>query len=195
MREIIFTHECNEHGRLIDREVWLMEFSIENLRQLWEKSKEHRILFSDDINGDFHKFCTVFLSQTPSRDISANGLVWVVDEFVGILFMSNIRKRDALLHFSFFDGRLRRDISARMIEYLFDTYDLDRLSAEIVPFASKRVFNFVESLGFKQEGRKRKALIYKNEPFDIVQYGLLREEFEAKWDMKQRQLVEVQLQD
>lgn len=190
MKIPIFSHECIEHKKPVMRSVWLMDFTIENLKQLWEKSINHRILFSDDVHGDFHKFCQVFLSQDLEGNLSANGLLWVVDDFVGILFMSEIKEREALLHFSFFDGRLRSDISGRMIEYIFDNYEFDRLCANIVPFASKRVFKFVEDLGFKHEGTKRKALIYKGEKFDLLQYGLLREEFEQKWDMKRRQSVE-----
>jgi hypothetical protein len=209
MNNVIFTTICQEHGRPVERSVWLMSYSIENLRKLWEKSSEHRILFSDDVNGDFHKFCSVFLSQDHYGNISSNGLLWVVDDFVGILFMSDIQTREALLHFSFFDGRLRFDISKEMISYIFDTYEFDRLNAEIVPFASKRLLGiwerdeqgrivcvkegFLDTLGFKKEGSKRKAMLYKNERYDLFLYGLLREEFEEKWDTKKRQLEEVQL--
>ena len=187
--------DCLEHNKYIKRKVWLMEYSLENLSELWNKSKEHRILFSDDINGNFHRFCNVFFSHDMNGNINANGLSWIVDDFVGMLFMSNIKEREALLHFSFFDGRLRFDISANMIKYIFDTYQFDRLNAEIVPFASKRVINFIESLGFKKEGEKRKALVYKNERWNLLLYGLLKEEFEEKWDTMKRQSEVGQQQD
>lgn len=190
-----FSFDCKEGRRIVNRTVWLMPFSMENLNSLWEKSKEHRILFSDDVNGDFHKFCEVFLSQDASGNITSNGLVWIVDDFVGVLFMSNIMGTEASLHFSFFDGRLRFDISKKMIEYIFDIYDIERLNVEIVPFASKRVFKFIESLGFKREGRKRKALVYKGEKWDLLLYGLLKEEFNEKWDIMKEQLEEAQLKD
>lgn len=190
MNQTIFSYECIEHRKPIMRSVWLMDFSLNNLSRLWERSKEHRILFSDDVNGNFHRFCSIFLSWDFEGKLTPNGLLWVVDDFVGILFMSQIKTREALLHFSFFDGRLRRDISVRMIEYIFENYEFDRLNAEIVPFASPRVFNFVESLGFKKEGRKRKAIEYKGGKFDLLQYGLLREEFEEKWVTMKEQLVE-----
>lgn len=190
---MIFNCDCEEHGRIINRTVWLMDYSIDNLRRLWEKSSEHRILFSDDVNGDFQKFCDVFFSQDRSSGIVfSNGLVWIVDDFVGILFMSQIRKDEALLHFSFFDGRLRFDISKKMIDYIFTEYGFNRLNAEIVPFASKRVFSFIERLGFKREGKKRQALLYKDERFDLLLYGLLREEFYA-WDTKKEPSEAVQL--
>lgn len=195
MNNTIFTVDCVEHGKTIERSVWLMDYSIENLRALWNKSNSHRILFSDDVNGDFDKFINIFLYNDVDGNIKSNGLIWVVDDFVGMLFMSDITRREALLHFSFFDGRLRFDISMEMINYIFDNYNFDRLNAQIVPFASNRVFNFIESLGFKKEGRKRKAMIYKGEKFDLLLYGLLKEEFKEKWDTKKRQLVEVQQQD
>lgn len=195
MRNLAFSSEYNEKSKVITRFVWLMDFSKENLDQLWQKSKEHRILFSDDVNGDFHTFCNIFLSEDVNGNIISNGLLWVVDDFVGILFMSNIKKREASLHFSFFDSRLRLEISRDMIQYIFENYDFDRLNAEIVPFASPRVFNFIEELGFKREGKKRKAMLYKGEKFDLILYGLLREEFEEKWDTKREQLVVDQQKD
>jgi len=190
---MIFECSCKEHGIFINRTVWLMDYSVDNLRKLWEKSSEHRILFSDDVNGNFQKFCSIFLSQDPNTgNLFSNGLVWVVDDFVGILFMSQIHGDEALLHFSFFDGRLRYDISRRMIDYIFSEYKFNRLNAEIVPFASKRVFSFIESLGFRREGKKRKALSYKDERFDLLLYGLLREEF-YEWDTKSVPLEAAQL--
>jgi len=191
---IVFKHECKERGNVIFREVWLMEYNIENLKHLWEKSKEHRILFSDDVDGDFNKFINIFLYNDIGGDIKSNGLLWVVDDFVGMLFMSDITRKEAKLHFSFFDGRLRFDISKRMIDYIFTEYEFERLNADIVPFASKRVFSFIENLGFVREGKKRKGLLYKNERFDLLLYGLLREEF-YEWDTKKEQLEAVQLQD
>lgn len=190
---IVFDHTCIEGRREVNRTVWLMEFDQVNFKKLWEKSKEHRILFTDDVNGNFQKFCSVFFSENIYGQMTPNGLVWVVDDFVGILFMSDIKPREALLHFSFFDGRLRLDIATRMIEYIFKEYNFDRLNAEIVPFANRRVFNFVETIGFKHEGTKRQGLTYMNKKFELLQYGLLREEFEEKWDTKKRQSEAVQL--
>lgn len=169
-----------------------MNFTSYNLKRLWEESSEHRILFSDDVNGNFQKFCSIFFSQDGSGNLHSNGLVWIVDDFVGVLFMSEIRSREALLHFSFFDGRLRFDISKEMIRYILNTYEFDRLNVEIVPFASKRVFSFIENLGFRKEGVKRKGMIYKGKKFDLFLYGLLREEFEEQWDTKKVPLEEVQ---
>lgn len=191
---MIFECECKERGKIINRQVWLMSYTPENLKKLWEKSSEHRILFSDDVNGDFHKFCEIFFSTDYAGNVYSNGLVWVVDDFVGILFMSQIRKDEALLHFSFFDGRLRFDISKKMIDYIFTEYGFERLNAEIVPFASKRVYTFIERLGFRREGKKRKGLLYKGERFDLILYGLIKEDFYT-WDTKKEQSEAVQLQD
>lgn len=173
----VLSCECVEHGQFVKRNVWRMTFSPANIQTLWEKSKEHRILFTDDVNGDFTKFCNIFLNQH-GDNIGANGLVWIVDDFVGMLFMSDIREREARLHFSFFDGRLRYDISKEMINYIFHEYGFSRLNAEIVPFANRRVFEFIQRLGFKKEGEKRKAIIYKSHLWGLHLYGLLREEFE-----------------
>lgn len=177
-----------ERGRQIEHEIWLMEFHLENLKRLWEKSKVHRILFNDDVNGDFHKFCNIFFGETTDGRVEGKGVVYIMDDFVGMMFISNITSRECTLHFSFFDGHLRLDISKETLKFIFDEYGFDRISTGIVPFASHRVKDFVEKLGFKFEGKKRKALLYKGGVFDLHQYGLLKEEFfalhygETKWD-------------
>ena len=157
--------------------VWLMDYSLENLNKLYEKTKQHRVLFSDDIHGDFHKFCEVFLTQDSSGNINAKGLVWVVEDFVGVYYITHITQREATVDFSFFDGRLRFPLTRAMTDFVFQTYGFDRVNVEIAPYSSKYVFKFIEKLGFQYEGRKRKAIIYKDEKVDLLQFGLLKEEF------------------
>lgn len=174
MRDVIFEIDCIERKKKVSRQVWIMDFSPENIKSLWKKSKEHRILFNDDINGDFDKFCSIFLYEDASGDIQAKGLNFIVDDFVGALFVNNITKTDADLHFSFFDSFLRYHVSINMLEFLFNEFGFDRLSAWVVPFASERVFEFIMDLGFRYEGKKRGAHTYKGNKFDLVLYGLLR---------------------
>lgn len=183
-REVVFECECIERKKQITRKVWLMDYSPENLSKLWEKTKEHRILFNDDINGDVHKFYNVFLFEDGSGQIHAKGLNFIVDDFVGSLFVSNITRTEADLHFSFFDSYLRYHVAIKMLEYLFEEYGFDRLSAWFVPFASERVFDFILDLGFRYEGKKRAAHTYKGNKFELVLYGLLREDLGKKPDFK-----------
>lgn len=184
MRDYIFECKCIERKKEVIRKVWIMDFSPEHIKSLWEKVSNHRILFNDDINGDLNKFYNVFLYEDGNKNIQAKGLNFIVDDFIGSLFVNNITRTDADLHFSFFDGFLRYHVSLKMLEYLFEEFGFDRLSAWIVPFASHRVFEFVMDLGFRYEGKKREAHTYKGEKFDLVLYGLLKDDIGKKPDFK-----------
>ena len=183
-----------ERGKEVEHDVWMMSFSVDNLRRLWDKSKNHRILFDDDINGDFHTFCNIFIGHN-GDNVIPKGLVYIMDDFTGMVFISNVTSREASVHFSFFDGRLRYEIAREMLKYIFDEYGFERLNTTVVPFGSKYLYKFVETMGFVKEGTKRKSLRYKDEMFDLYLYGLLRDEFfdkEEKWDTMKEQLVEAQ---
>jgi ribosomal-protein-alanine N-acetyltransferase len=62
------------------------------------------------------------------------------------------------------------------IDYAFRTYDTPAVGAEAYDFndASR---GLLESLGFREEGRRRKYMFVDGAHRDMVQYGLLRE----KW--------------
>lgn len=160
----------------VNRTVWLMPYTVENISKLWDKAKQHRILFHDDINGNFHAFLNTFLTIDGSNgSITGKGLTYIVDDFVGAFLMHNISRYDAVVSFSFFDAMLRYDVTRAMIKYAFEEFDFNRMTTEIVPYANKRVFKFVETLGFQHEGVKRNAHIYKERKYDLVQYGIIKE--------------------
>ncbi|WP_231185090.1 GNAT family protein [Haladaptatus sp. DYF46] len=62
------------------------------------------------------------------------------------------------------------------IDYAFRTYDAPAVGAEAYDFndASR---GLLESLGFTEEGRRRKYMFVDGAHRDMVQYGLLREEW------------------
>ena len=61
-----------------------------------------------------------------------------------------------------------------MLKYVFNRYEFNRLSVEIPMFVTEHTFKFVERIGFRVEGRKRKAASYSGELFDVKIFGLLR---------------------
>ncbi|KAB1192711.1 GNAT family N-acetyltransferase [Haloferax sp. MBLA0076] len=65
------------------------------------------------------------------------------------------------------------------IDYVFRQYDTPAVEAEAFDFndASR---GLLESLGFTEEGRKRKFMFVDGEYRDMIQYGLLREEWESE---------------
>ena len=170
---------CHEPEGDITRRVKQMALTPQNLRTFWDKARQFETLFTAEINGDFRKFLEVFLRQLPDGSVESNGLFWLVDDFVGILYLTDIIAGvDAHAHFTFFDKRLRgrEELVKQMLQFVFARYKFQRLTVEAALFASPSTFKFVERLGFKLEGRKRSARMYKGQWFDVNIYGILRHE-------------------
>lgn len=169
---------CDEPEGSIERHVYPMALTPENIKTFWDKASQHRVLFTDEINGDFGRFCEVFIGQRDDGKPFSRGLFWRIDDFIGMYYMTEISLYDAIVHFTFFDGRYRgrAKLTKEMLSYGFNRYGFRRLSTEIPLYAPRFTFGFVNKLGFKSEGRKRKAVEYKGEWFDIALFGILREE-------------------
>lgn len=178
--EVILSVECNEPGGSVVRHIREMTFTPNNLRIFWEKARPFKTIFNEEIKDDFQKFVRVIIDTEHKDGPRPNGLFWVVDDFVGAFYVTNIESGgDGLAHYSFFDGRHkgRIDLVKSMMKYFFETYKFRRISVHIPRYNTDKTRNFVEkSLGFKCEGRKRKAAFFDGEWFDINLYGILREE-------------------
>lgn len=174
----VVTALCKEPEGDIIRGVTPMQLTPENLRTFWEKSKPFRTIFSEEVNGDYKKFLELFLSMDGDNHLRAHGLFWLVDDFVGIFYMTHITELDAQCHFTFFDRRLkgREELTRKIIRFVFEKFGFRRMNVEIPKYASKHTFGFTLALGFVKEGEKRKAARYKDDWFDVVCFGLLREE-------------------
>jgi ribosomal-protein-alanine N-acetyltransferase len=61
---------------------------------------------------------------------------------------------------------------------LFD-YNLHRIEGEVYAYniPSRKV---LEQLGFRLEGQKRQAHMYKNTYYDVLVYGLLKEDYHGQ---------------
>jgi RimJ/RimL family protein N-acetyltransferase len=149
-----------------------------NLHTFWEKSRPFKTLFTSEIRGDFKKFLEVFLRDGPNG-IESNGLFWVIDDFTGVLYMTDIIPGvDAKCHLSFFDRRSkgREELVRHMLRYAFDKYHFKRLTVEIALYANPSFMRFVESIGFVKEGRRRFATLFNEKWYDVNCYGILNEE-------------------
>ena len=178
MREPIFTVACEEGKDIVLRSVYPMDFSVENLRKFWEKSRQFKTLFSHEIGDDFNKFVNLFVQVDEGR-LTSDSLLWVVDDFVGVFYLTNIYDTDdALVHYTFFDRRHkgRHKLTQEMAKYLFDKYKFHRLSVEVPLYASEHTFNFIMQLGFRPEGRRRKSAKFNGEYFDVRLFGILPDE-------------------
>ena len=172
----ILSAACHEPEGVIERSVYPLILTPQNIQKFWESAKGFRTIFGDEINGDFKKFCEILMSQE-GDNVFSNGLFWVIDDMVGVYYMTHIEANDAQIHYSFFDRRHhgRQMLTRRMIQFVFNKYKFRRLTAEI-PFFAKGTFEFVEQVGLKVEGRKRKAAFMDDEWFDTRLYGILKEE-------------------
>jgi len=174
----IISVTCDEPEGEIERSVYPMLMTQANLTSFWNKAKEFKSLFWVDIQ-DQKDFMSVLFRATPDNTVETRGLFWVIDDFVGVFYLTDIRPMmDAKVHYSFFDRRQkgRSELVKEMLSYAFNRYKFRRLSAEIPMHASRAVFNFAESVGFRAEGRKRKAVQYKDDWFDVKMFGILSEE-------------------
>src|SRR3990167_38562 len=176
MIEPVVTAVCEEKHETVERHVYPMTLSVENLREVWERSKEHATLFSQEVRQDFAKFISLFVREGKDG-LEATGLFWVIDDFIGVYYLTEIMDHDALMHYSFFDGSFkgRVDLTKEMIQYVFKRFGFVRLTG-ICPVRAVPALAFAKKLGLSEEGRKRKAVMYKGEWNDVIMFGILREE-------------------
>lgn len=178
----ILSELCLEPEGSVIRHVYPMILTPENLKTFWEKARKFRTIFTEDVNSDFKKFMETFVSQDVDGKLRAHGLFWVIDNFVGVYYLTNISRVDAKVHYSFFDRRHlgREKLTRAMLLYGFKEFNFWRLTVEIPQYASQHTFGFVKRVGFRKEGKRRKAAEFKGERCDVECFGLLREEAE-KW--------------
>lgn len=178
MSEPIFTVPCNERDGSYERSVYSFEHTKESIQKFYDKSKNLKTIFSKEFFGDFDKFCSTFFSKDAAGKITPQGLFWLVDDFVGMFYVTDIYPGiDAQCHYLFFDKKHlgREDLAKAMLRYLFDTYKFHRLSIELPNYASDSTRRFIQSIGFHYEGKKVKSAVLNGIWYDVNLYGLLRD--------------------
>lgn len=176
--EKVITATCTEPEGNIERSVYHVEFTRENLLSFWEKARQFRTLFAVELNDDFPTFMDIFVGEVNGAP-TAKGLLYRIDDWTGAFYLSNIRPGlDGHVHFGFFDRRLkgREELAKEMLSYIMYYYQFRRLTATIPLYVKSATLRFVSDIGFKPEGRMRKVFRYKGEYFDSMVYGLLSEE-------------------
>lgn len=194
--ESVLEFECIERDGPIVRTVKPARLSVERLRTLWENLKEFDVLFNDFVRGDVQAFVDHFIRIDAAGEPHSRGLIWDVDD-VGIFFLNNIRPHDsAQAHFVFWDRiyRGREELCREMARYVFDKYKFRRIYVEWPLYANFSI-QFMERIGFVNEGRKRDAILYKGEWFDVMIFSLLPEDLEKEiqdgdWRTKRRMCYE-----
>lgn len=177
--ESVFEAVCKEpktDGVL--RKVYPARFTRKLIEDMWDKQKQYRTLMGKEILS-FPEFLDFFIQENQlTGDITPRGVCYVIDDLTGIFWLSDIHyPAYAEVHFTFFDGRYngRIDLCREGIKYAFNTFAFNRLYVGVGLFA-KIPLRFVESIGFKREGRLRQTMKYKGIWWDVNMYSLLREE-------------------
>lgn len=191
--EILFSVECDEPktGKIL-RTAYNLEFTMENLQTLYEKSKRFNSLMGIEIPTHEH-FVSFFLN--PEGGVfKAKGLAARIDDFVGIFWLTDINYShpplSASIHYTFFDRRHkgRINLCRAAILYCFETYGFERLWTKAPLFYTQSgqgsdekthklsVMSFVERIGFRKEGRLKNDMLYKGKKFDSILFALNRDE-------------------
>lgn len=178
--DLVLVTECKEkNGLVVDRSIYKVKLTPDNLKLFWDKAKVYPTLFNVELQDSFEKFLSVFLYTDSAGNVEGKGLLWKMDNMVGMFYLTDIDPgNDALVHVSFFDGRIRgrEQVTCDLIKHVFEHYKFRRLTAHIPLFAIEATHAFTRRIGFKQEGRKRQSSFFKNRWFDTMQYGILSEE-------------------
>lgn len=161
-----------------------MPFTLENMKLFWERARKYPVLFNKEVRDDFEVFINLFAGTDSAGNIFAKGIFWRVDmpEFpmVGTCYLTDIdeEERHATVHFSFFDGRVRRrlPLGKFMLRYMFKEFDFRRLNAALPEYVRPSAINYVKALGFVEEGRTRKTSYFDGKYFDTFLFGILKEE-------------------
>ena len=128
----ILSIECNEPEGKIVRSIYPLVFTPENLAKFWDKAKQYPTLYGNEISNA-QDFYNLFINQG-ENGLSLNGLFWVIDDFVGVVYLNNITSQEADIHYSFFDKRHkgREVLAKKMLKYIFNTYGFHRLNVQIL---------------------------------------------------------------
>jgi hypothetical protein len=170
--------ECREPEGTFNRAVTPVAISTQKLRYFYDKLKEFDVVFNDHVPNSPGGFASIFVSVDPDDlTVSANGLLWEVDD-VGILYLTQIIPGlSAVAHFSFWDRRLRgrENLIREMLKLGFLKYGFQRIETRVALYATP-MLGGVERIGFVKEGRARKAVQRNGEWYDVNLYAVLREE-------------------
>lgn len=144
--------------------------TIDKLIDVWNRISVISGVFDDFTRGKPEGFLQLFFS----RDT-----YWLErDDGNGILYFTMIQPRlSALAHVIYWDKRLRGREAFTMNCLLFgvNLFDLQKVNIYLPEFVHAGI-NFVERLGFQQEGKLRRWSLTNGKLYDILWYGMTREE-------------------
>lgn len=154
-------------------EVKEMELGWPKIMRLWGKVNEHKSLFSDLTRNNFTNFVR-YITQAQSiwLEIYQNG------NLVGIICFTGMQAVvDIEVHMIIFDRHPaeKLPIVKEIIRYMFRNFPINRITAH-APEMFYGTIRLLKKVGFTEEGRKRQARCMSDKWFDVMIYGITREE-------------------
>jgi len=139
---------------------------------LWKQLQTQDYWFDDFTRGKPELFiATLFAPDTEHYEVGDDGYACV----------TQIRPEcEAYVHFAVWN--VQRDISLtlaaarELLDHLFATYQLNRITATM-PVFNQKAIKFATLLGFKYEGDVRKVVRKNGVFYNLCVYGLLRDEY------------------
>ena len=178
MKAPLLSVVCNEPEGDIIRHVYPFIWTPENIERLVEQCLKFPTLYGHEIK-EAKDVTNLFLDVTKD-EIKAKGIFYIVDDFVGIFSITDFAYgfTDALAHYTFFDQRHKGRIPLvrAIMKKVFEDYHFNRLTVEVPLFTSSYTRHFVAECGFTLEGKRRKGIKFDNEFFDILLFGILKDE-------------------
>lgn len=149
------------------------------LRLLWEQLQQFRTLFSDLTKGDLDNFL---------RYVGSESTLWLEiweekrpntpAELIGLFMCDNLHHIvDIDAHILFLDRDVagRASVCRAIAAWLFETLPIQRITVQPSQLAHAAI-RLVRNIGFKQEGKKRQALLLGGRWVDVYIFGLTRQE-------------------
>lgn len=174
-RESVFDNPLNAIF-VVDRwQVKEMYLTPQKVKALWEKTQEHKTLFTDFTRDDPSTF--VYHITNPDTywlEIFEGKML------VGLICVMNFKFIDAEVHIMFFDRKPAEKVEVyrSVMAYLFENFPLQRITV-VIPAIYFATIRLAERLGFRKEGTKRKAVLIGGNWIDQYIYGILRTELWA----------------
>jgi RimJ/RimL family protein N-acetyltransferase len=156
-------------------EVFDLVLTPEKLKWMWEQLMAHPALALEYGPPGARGFVDMLMN--------ANNIYFeVVKEGipVGVLFMTDINDpRLREIHAIFYDSALSNKVKVcqELAKYVFTTYAFQRLTAAI-PESFGATARLLQKVGFRMEGKKKKAAFIKTRWQDVLMFGLLPEYLE-----------------
>ncbi len=156
--------------------------SLQMMVREWRNSADvKKYMYSDhDISVEEH---IKWLDSLKNSEKNLAFVVFIDNNPIGIVSIVNINKTHKTSDWGFYiyDTSLRgkgigTSVLEKLINYAFNSLNIDKLNCEAI-ITNIQVHKLYQKVGFKEEGIKRKNIIKNGERMDVIQYGLLKSEW------------------